>query len=290
MNLILNILKNKAKQNLIINFMLGILLTIIQLHISITYVYKQPLSLIIVFSISQIISIYLIISTILQNITIKKLNNKLSETELYNNLLLTSNDNIRGFKHDFNNIIQAIGGYIETNDLTGLRKYYSELFSDCNNLNNLSVLNPKTINNPAIYQVLSSKYLKANELGIQVNLIVFLNLNKLNMKVYEFTRILGILLDNAIEASLNSNEKIINIEIRNDFKVKRQILVIENTYSNKNVDTVKIFDKNYTSKIDNKKSHGLGLWEVRQILKKNNNLNLFTSKNNCFFKQQLEIY
>jgi len=35
---------------------------------------------------------------------------------------------------------------------------------------------------------------------------------------------------------------------------------------------------------------GLGLWEIRKILKKHNNLNLFTSKDDKFFKQQLEIY
>lgn len=35
---------------------------------------------------------------------------------------------------------------------------------------------------------------------------------------------------------------------------------------------------------------GLGLWEIRQILKKHNNLNLYTSKDDEFFKQQLEIY
>lgn len=35
---------------------------------------------------------------------------------------------------------------------------------------------------------------------------------------------------------------------------------------------------------------GLGLWEIRQILKKHNNLNLYTSKDDKLFKQQLEIY
>ena len=43
-------------------------------------------------------------------------------------------------------------------------------------------------------------------------------------------------------------------------------------------------------KKDDGKNHGLGLWEVRKILKKNNNLNLFTTKTNKLFKQQLEIY
>ena len=69
------------------------------------------------------------------------------------------------------------------------------------------------------------------------------------------------------------------------------MFVIENTYSDKNIDTDRIFEKGYTSKVEEDNiSHGLGLWEVRKIWNKNKNLNLFTSKDNKFFKQQLEIY
>lgn len=66
-----------------------------------------------------------------------------------------------------------------------------------------------------------------------------------------------------------------------------QLLIVENTYTNKDVNTDKIFEKGYSTKQGNT---GLGLWEVRQILKKNNNLNLFTTKNDEFFTQQFEIF
>ena len=124
-----------------------------------------------------------------------------------------------------------------------------------------------------------------------MNFEVLLDLQTLNIKIYDLTTILGILLDNAIEASQKCDEKTINVIIRKDNKVNRQLFIIENTYTNKDVDTDRIFEKGYTSKTDdNSKDHGLGLWEVRKILKKNNNLNLFTTKDNKFFKQQLEIY
>lgn len=116
---------------------------------------------------------------------------------------------------------------------------------------------------------------------------LLLDLNTLNMKIYEFARILGILLDNAIEASNECDEKIININFRNDTKNNRQLITIENTYQNKDIDMDQIFEKG----ISGKKNHtGLGLWEVRKIIKKSNNLNLFTSKTDKFFSQQLEIY
>ena len=38
------------------------------------------------------------------------------------------------------------------------------------------------------------------------------------MKIYEFGKVLGILLDNAIDAAEKSNEKVINISFRRDNK------------------------------------------------------------------------
>lgn len=185
-------------------------------------------------------------------------------------------------------LYKQLVGYITSNDMKGLNTYYSQLLVDCDKVNNLYTLSPDVINNPAIYSLLTSKYHKADELGIKIHLEVFLNLNDLNMKIYEFTRAFGILMDNAIEAANECDDnKVINVEIRKDFKVNRQVLIIENTYKEKDVDLDKIYEKGYSSKPNNT---GLGLWEVRQIMKKNTNLNLYTSKNDSFFNQQLEMY
>ena len=99
------------------------------------------------------------------------------------------------------------------------------------------------------------------------------------------TRVLGILLNNAIEASKECDDKIINVIFRKNGN--RNEIVIENTYKNKYIDIDRIFEKNYSTK---KGNSGIGLWEVKKILKKHKNLNLYTSKNNKFFSQQFEIY
>lgn len=179
-------------------------------------------------------------------------------------------------------------GYVATRDINGLETYYNQLLEDCQKVNNLYGLSPDVINNPAIYSVLASKYHKADELNIKINLDIFLNLTDLNMQIYEFTRILGILMDNAIEAAQECDEKMINVEIRKDFSVARQLLIIENTYDNKEVDLNEIFQKGVSSKPNNT---GLGLWEVKQIIKRNiKYVDLFTTKDNTFFRQQLEMY
>ena len=171
--------------------------------------------------------------------------------------------------------------------MKGLENYYSQLEEDCQKVNNLYILNPDIINNPGIYNLLTTKYNEAEEKGIKVNLTFLLDLDNLHMKIYEFTRILGILLDNSIEASSECDEKILNIVFRNDSKINRNIILIENTYKNKDVDIDEIFNKG----VSGKENHtGLGLWEIRQILRKNNNVNLHTTKNDKYFSQQLEIY
>jgi two-component system sensor histidine kinase AgrC len=226
--------------------------------------------------------------TVIQNsCKLHTMSQNLETSNLYNNSLTTLNDTVRAFEHDFGNIMQAFGGYITNNDLNGLKIYYSQLFSDCEKLSTLDALNPKIINNPAIYNLISSKYYTAEQLGITLHLNIFIDLNNLNMKIYEFSRILGILMDNAIEATSDCDEKIINIEIRNDLNHNRQLLIIENTYAEKDINIDNIFKKGYSSKPHNT---GLGLWEVQQILKKNKNSNLYTTCDEQFFSQQLELY
>ena len=191
-----------------------------------------------------LIDIFGLINITKLNLTTKKLKSE----EQYNKTLHDLNDKVRGFKHDFNNIITTIGGYVKTNDMEGLKSYYFELEGDCQKVNNLSLLNPKIINNPGIYNLIITKYNQAEKKNIKVNMTFLLDLNCLKMKIYEFTRILGILIDNAIDASSECDEKIINITFMNDNKKNRQLIIIENTYNNKDIDTEKIFGKGITRK------------------------------------------
>lgn len=283
----LQVLDKKRKFLLISDTIFGII--IIGLQIYVTYFYSSVLPFYIV-----ILSLFGLLTYVMLSLytifTVSKLeatSTNLEEAKLYNKTLEILQDNTRAFRHDFSNILQGMVGYMDKNDMEGLRKYYSQLVEDIQQSNNLTTLSPKVVNNPAIYNVLASKYHKADNLGIKIHLEAFLDMNDLHMKIYEFTRVLGILMDNAIEATSECENKIINVTFRKDTRKHMQLLLIENTYKNKDIDTDKIFEKGYSTKEGNT---GLGLWEIRQILKKNNNLNLFTTKNSQFFIQQFEIY
>lgn len=279
---------DKNKRNLLIfNAVFGLILICTQLYTISFYISNLPFFITLLSIVSLLI--YFCIS-LYTTFTVSKLETtsmNLEEAQLYNKTLEILQDNTRAFRHDFSNILQGMVGYMDKNDMEGLKKYYSQLVEDVQHSNNLTTLSPKVVNHPAIYNVLANKYHKADELGIKIHLEAFLDMNELHMKIYEFTRILGILMDNAIEAANECESKIINVTFRKDSRKHMQLLTIENTYKNKDVNTDKIFEKGYSTK---KGNTGLGLWEIRQILKKNNNLNLFTTKNDEFFTQQFEIF
>ena len=277
----------KTKSLIIANLCFGLIYIIIEIIITMKYIDILPLAY--TFANFAMLLLYFIISlySISKIVKLKTTTEQLESAEAYNKTLHILHDNVRGFKHDFDNIVTTIGGYINTNDMEGLKKYYVQLEHDCEKVNNLYILNPDSINNPGIYNLLTTKYHEATKKGIDVKIYFLLDLNDLHMKIYEFARILGILLDNAIEAAETSKEKTINISFRRDDKNNRNIIFIENSYLNKDIDTETIFNKGFTEKENHS---GIGLWEVRKIVSKNNNLNLFTTKTDKLFKQQLEIY
>ena len=279
----------KTKTLLIINALLIILVLAMQFYLVRYYSNSMPLFITLISTISLIayfiVSIYSIINA--SKLETTKIDLENANSTIHSLKIL--HDQVRSFKHDFDNMVNSIGGYVVNEDIPGLKKYYQQLLEECNKTNNLYALSPSVINHPAIYHLLATKYYEADQKNIQINLNVFLDLNEIEerMKIYDFTRILGILLDNAMDAAEECEKEIINVTFRKDISNNMILVIIQNTYNNKDVDTEEIYQKGITSKENHS---GLGLWKVRQILMHNNNLNLFTTKNDEFFTQQFEIY
>ena len=284
---VFNDIDRKQKNIVYANLFFGIFTLLVEAIITVYYIDNLPLIVTFLSFLSMLAYFAISIYSLTRVMKLASTTQKLQNAEEYNKTLTILHDNVRGFKHDFDNIVTTIGGYVKTNDMEGLKKYYVQLEDDCQKVNSLYVLNPKLINNPGVYSLLTTKYHEAEKQGIKMNMTLLLDLSKLNMKIYEFTRILGILLDNAIDASKECDEKVINIIFRDDEKHHRQLIIIENTYKDKDVDTEKIFNKGFSGKENHT---GLGLWEVRKILNKSKNLSLYTTKNEKYFSQQIEIY
>lgn len=232
---------------------------------------------------------YISVKSIIRLAMMEELAQKIHNLETYNKTLSIMYDSLRGFRHDYANFIQALNGYIQIDDLKGIKELIRSITKDCISVNNMGILDFKTINNPAVYSIINNKYYSAQDKNIQMNVEVMIDINSIKMSIYELCRILGILIDNAIEAAEKCEDKVINIRFVKDVKVDRKLIIIENSYYNKEVDVEKIFEKGVSSKDNVGKEHGLGLWIIRNILRKNENVNLYTTKGELFC-QQLEVY
>ena len=282
-------MSTKTKTLLIINALLVVLVLGMQFYLILFYSNTMPPFITLINIIGLIAYFAVSIATIISSSKLESTRQDLQSEQLANHSLSILHDQVRSFKHDFDNIVNSIGGYVINEDIEGLKKYYNQLLEECHKTNNLYALSPKVINHPAIYHMLATKYYEANQMNVEITLNVFLDLNEIEtrMQIYDFTRILGILLDNAIDAAKECEKKIINVTFRKEMSNDMIIVKIQNTYNNKDVDTEEIYNKGSTSKENHS---GLGLWKVRQILMHNNNLNLFTTKDDEFFSQQFEIY
>lgn len=236
-----------------------------------------------------ILYFYININNIERISKLDELELKMENLEKYNKTLSEMYDSVKIIKHNFSNFIQALDGYAQVNDIEGIRTMCASICKECNNVTNMERLNPRVINNPAIYSIIANKYYIARENNITMNVDIMFSLKEIEEYIYDLSSIIGILLDNAIEASKKSKEKIINIKFVKDYRNNNKLIIIENSFVEKEIDVSKIFEKGYSTKIKDKSSHGLGLWHVKKLISNYNNLNIITSKEKLFC-QRIEIY
>ena len=188
-------------------------------------------------------------------------------------------DNICSFKHDFGNIMQAIGGYIEAKDIVGLKEMYSSIIQECQDINDVQSINKDIINNPAVYTLINSKYKMATDLNINMKVDVLTDITKFKISDLNLCRILGILIDNAIEAVKECKSSKRVIEISMGIKKEACVIVIKNPYENK------VQKDNYGILISSKREkykHGYGVKSIMKIADKYQGEALVEEKDGVF--------
>ncbi|WP_313128034.1 sensor histidine kinase [Anaerocolumna sp.] len=176
----------------------------------------------------------------------------------------------RKFNHDSKNMMAALIGYIDNEDLIGLKEFYkNEMLQESKALAHLDMSYLNYIKNPALKGLVITKMLEAQKQGIHFKINVLQDIENMYMKNLDICRITGILLDNAIEAALLSKEKIVNFGIIEDSE--EIYLIVSNTFAEKPVIS-QIFTEGYSTK---GKNRGMGLNILKSII--NNNINVLSN-------------
>lgn len=196
-------------------------------------------------------------------------------------------EEIRSFRHDYQNILATLQDYIDTENLDGLKAYYhnkiipnAAILSD----NGYQLGKLKLIEDTAVKSLLYTKIILILNHELSFDLELKNSVPPLPMDNLSLCRVLGILMDNAIEASLESEEKILRLAIFAENSVVS--FIFANSTPSLQVPLSTLGKPGYTTK----ESHsGLGLANVAKIITPLSNVLLSTEYKDDIFRQILKI-
>ncbi len=196
-------------------------------------------------------------------------------------------NSLRSFKHDYVNILLSLSGYIEEGDLDRLKDFFeSKIFPTknlitgedykLNQLSNISVLEIKSL--------LSAKMIYAHESGIDITIDIPDKVESFLIDTVDLARILGIFLDNAIEATLETEQPQIGLNIiQNKTGVS---IIISNRFRDNGLMLHKLKQKGFSTKIGHQ---GIGLGNAQKIISSYDNVLLETTMKCDYFTQHIEL-
>ena len=194
---------------------------------------------------------------------------------------------INGFRHDYANLIVSLETSIQAGDINQIRSIYEDVLKNSPNVlnhGNHTLGSLTKIDIPAIKSILSNKIILALEKGIHIEFEIEQKWSTCHVDVFDYIRMLGILLDNAIEASEACSMAFINIAFITDNIKQEHRLIIENSTNQEFINIGHIFQDGVTSKGANR---GIGLSNMQHILSNYEQAHIETEYSNYRFRQTL---
>jgi len=218
----------------------------------------------------------------------KELAKEQETLQLYTDELELYQLDIRKFRHDYKNILLSLDAYIEHNDWDALKEYYLSLKSTSKAITNDSFVldGLENIKVSPLKSFITSKLLisQVPDLDISVMTEADDKITQLPIDLVSFIRMVGILLDNAIDelSQLGHGSLLIGL-MRSDDKI---VFIIQNT-CRKNIPSSQLLYKaGFSTKGDDR---GLGLANLSELVAKFPNVTLSTQVATTSFRQQITI-
>lgn len=208
------------------------------------------------------------------------------QQRLYEQDLETIRREVRAFRHDYKNLLAGLSQQAGEGELEGLRHTLSELdagfdlrlgrkIQASTQLGNLQI--------PEVRSLLLSKLAVMREKGVECRLEALYPVADVDMDVWDLVRCLGILIDNAVEAALDTERPWVEIVLL--AQDRRVFLRVSNPYTN-DIEPRNMWNDGWSTK---GAGRGLGLPSYQRILEGHPNASPCTSWEDGVFVQELTV-
>ncbi len=191
--------------------------------------------------------------------------------------------------HEYKNQLAMLKGYIEEQETEKALTVIEEMTKETYKKDTKILKELKYIPKGGLKGLLYYKIIVVNNNGLKLSINISKSvlelLKKLNLsQVKIICQLIGIYFDNAIEASKESKQKLIALEV---YKLQDNIeFVFSNTFAKEKVKISKIGEKGYTTK---GKGHGKGTYLANKVIAKNEFLDTKTDIINEMYVKKLII-
>ncbi|HDL0637697.1 TPA: sensor histidine kinase [Staphylococcus aureus] len=233
-----------------------------------------------------------VVILIMSLFTLKEMKYKRNQEEIetyykYTLKIEVINNEMRKFRHDYVNILTTLSEYIREDDMPGLRDYFNKNIVPMKDNLQMNAIKLNGIENLKVREIkglITAKILRAQEMSIPISIEIPDEVTHINLNMIDLSRSIGIILDNAIEASTEIDDPIIRVAfIESENSVTFIVM-------NKCADDIprihELFQESFSTKGEGR---GLGLSTLKEIADNADNVLLDTIIENGFFIQKVEI-
>ncbi len=187
----------------------------------------------------------------------------IAQQQLYERDLESIRQEVRSFRHDYKNLLAGLSEQADEGELDELRAALSELDAGFDRRIGEKIRASTQLGNvqiPQVRSLLLSKLAAMGQKGIDCRLEALYPVERVGMDVWDFARCLGILLDNAAEAALETEMPWVEIVLLS--QKDGLSLRVSNPYIGA-IDPDKIWTEGFSTKGEGR---GLGLSGYQRIL------------------------
>lgn len=244
-------------------------------------------SMIAILTLSAILVFYAMYDILMKNHELMLRQTQAEIMQDYTTRMESFYDEIRIFRHDYRNILATMQDYIDHGNIEELQKYFHDrILADTTILSDDGFFLGKLhlIENHAVKSLLYTKLITILNHNLSLTLELTERVSDIPIDSLLLCRVLGILLDNAIEASLASKDRRIQLAIV--CTEHATTFIVANSTPPLQVPVAQLCTQGYSTKGKHK---GIGLYAVRKMLDPIPNVSLCTEYQDNTFRQTLEI-